>query len=264
MKITKAIHSSDSNPMYLDFWDTVSKIWKTKFNIEPVLIYIDENHDIPINQEYGTVIKFKPIYGVPLYLQNLWVRYWYPSQSLDDIWLISDIDMLPISKNYFINNIKDIDDDVYVHLNPCIESYGMLPSCYHVSKGSNFKKILELHDNWEDSILFLYNSSLGTDPGGHLFGKNHWFADERYSSEKVINYKNKNPNKVIFLPRKDGQNGFRIDRGFWRYDEKLFSMDYYIDLHSIRPYLTHKIEIDKLTNLILNENTNINNGSSNK
>ena len=251
MKITKAIHSSDSNPMYLDFWPIVSKIWKTKFNIEPVLIYIDENHEIPISEEYGTVIKLKPIKNIPTYLQNLWVRYWYPSQSPDDIWIISDIDMLPISKNFFINNLSKIDDDIYVHLNPCIESYGTLPSCYHVAKGYNFKNILELHDNWEDSISFLFNSSLGSDPGGHLSGKNHWFADERHSSEKVLNYKNKQPNKVMFIPRNNGQNGFRIDRPNWRYSEELFNKDYYIDSHSIRPYLTYKAEIDKLTNLIL-------------
>jgi hypothetical protein len=250
MKITKAIHSSDSNPMYLDFWPIVSKIWKIKFNIEPVLIYIDENHDIDISEEYGTVIKLKPVKDIPIYLQNLWVRYWYPSQSLEDTWIISDIDMIPISEKYFITNINQIDDNAYVHLNPCIDTYGTLPSCYHVAKGFMFKKILELHDKWEDSILHLFNLSLGKDPGGHLFGKNHWFADEKYSSEKVLSYKNNNPNEVIFIPRVNGQNGFRIDRTDWVYDEKLLEQDYYIDSHSIRPYSLYKTKIDELINLL--------------
>jgi hypothetical protein len=55
----------------------------------------------------------------------------------------------------------------------------------------------------------------------------------------------------MFIPRNNGQNGFRIDRPNWRYNEELFNIDYYIDSHSIRPYLTYKTEIDKLTNLIL-------------
>ena len=50
MKIKYAIMSSDSNPLYLDFWPIVSKVWKEKFDIEPILYYIDENHDIDITK----------------------------------------------------------------------------------------------------------------------------------------------------------------------------------------------------------------------
>ena len=48
MKIDIAIHSSDSNPLYLDFWESVSRAWKTKIGIEPVLIYIDHDYDTKI------------------------------------------------------------------------------------------------------------------------------------------------------------------------------------------------------------------------
>ncbi len=48
--------SSDSNSLYLDFWPIVSKIWKKKFNITPILYYIDENHNIEISEEFGKVI----------------------------------------------------------------------------------------------------------------------------------------------------------------------------------------------------------------
>jgi len=36
MKIDKAIMSSDDNPLYLDFWQSVSKVWKLKFDIESI------------------------------------------------------------------------------------------------------------------------------------------------------------------------------------------------------------------------------------
>tara|TARA_R100001082_G_scaffold86120_1_gene52705 strand:- start:7880 stop:8668 length:789 start_codon:yes stop_codon:yes gene_type:complete len=250
MKIDYAIHSSDSNPMYLDFWPIVSKIWKLKFNVTPLLIYIDEDHSINIDDTYGEVVKMKPIEGIPLYLQNLWVRYWYTSQKPDSVNIISDIDMLPLSKKYFVDTIADIDDNSYVHINPCIETYGIIPSCYHIAKGSKYKEVLDLHDNWEDSIKFLFGLNMGNDPGGHLAGKNHWFADEYWGSKKVIERMH-TVGDVVLIKRNGGQNGFRIDRPNWGYDEALVPNDYYYDSHSLRPYQDHKDEIDKLVNLVL-------------
>ena len=34
---------------------------------------------------------------------------------------LSDIDMFPISKDYFIDSIKDIDIEKYIHLNPIVD-----------------------------------------------------------------------------------------------------------------------------------------------
>ena len=50
MKIDFVIHSSDSNPYYLDFWPLVSRVWKQVFKLEPVLLYIDANHDVQIDE----------------------------------------------------------------------------------------------------------------------------------------------------------------------------------------------------------------------
>ena len=101
MKIDKVIHSCDNNKFYLDFWPLVSKIWKVKFNVEPILAFIGDE-DVEIDDTYGTVIRMGDVKGVPKYLQALWVRYWLPVTELDTVWMISDIDMLPISKEYFI------------------------------------------------------------------------------------------------------------------------------------------------------------------
>lgn len=242
--------SSNSNSMYLDFWPIVSKIWKLKFNIIPVLYYIDENHEIEISEEYGIVKKLKPVKGIPIYLQCLWIRYWAFQEFLENVCIISDIDMLPLSQKYFIENLENIGDEKYVHLNPCYESYGTLPSCYHVSKGNLFKKILDLHDNWQDSITHLFSLNLGRDPGGHLRGNTQWFADEKFSSDKIFVYKKNNENDVIFLKRENGQNGYRIDRINWNYVPEKVIQGYYYDSHSIRPYSQYQKEINDLVNLL--------------
>lgn len=253
MKINYAIHSSDSNNFYLDFWPLVSKVWKLKFNIEPILIYIDKNQNLEIDETYGTVIRMKEIDGIPNYLQNLWVRYWYPVNFLNEVSIISDIDMFPISKEYFIDSIKEIDDDKYVHLNPIINTLPhpeSLASCYHLAKGYKFKEVLDLADTWESSIWELYNSGLGCDHGihgEHLIGKDRWAADERFATRKINEYKTQND--IVLLNRRGGHGGYRIDRLDWVYSDENFND--YIDSHSIRPYEVYKNEIDNLVEKIL-------------
>jgi hypothetical protein len=230
MKIDIAIHSSDSNPFYLDFWPIVSKLWREKFGIEPILIYIDENHDIPIDSTYGRVLKLKPIPDIPVYLQCLWVRYWIPSQFPDKICMISDIDMLPVSREYFIDQIRGISDDKYVHLNP---NHEFIPSCYHIAKGSLFKKVLELDDMWEDSMKGLHNKPLGHDcfDGSNpiLKDKLQWGADEEFATNKLRGY----PDQSIFalIPRNHG----RINRVNWNYDPIGIAKNQYADAHCVRP-----------------------------
>jgi hypothetical protein len=231
MKIDLPIHSSDSNPMYLDFWPLVSKVWHVRFGLRPLLVYIDENHDIPIDTTYGDVIKMKPVPGVPVYLQCLWVRYWIPSQFPDKICMISDIDMFPVSTNYFVDMLKDISEDKYAHLNASVD---YLPSCYHVAKGVLFKKVLSLHDSWEDSIRMInshtvrpneYNATIE-----FLKDKLLWGIDEEYATKCVRAY----PDQTLFVlfHRRHG----RIDRGNWTWSEKNIDDDVYADSHSIRPY----------------------------
>jgi hypothetical protein len=78
-----------------------------------------------------------------------------------------------------------------------------------------------------------------------------WATDQKYLFEKINDFK-KNINDVILLDRGwSGMANKRIDRAAWSYNPIKVSEGYYIDSHSLRPYFTHKSEIDKLINLIL-------------
>ena len=251
MKIDIAIHSSDSNPYYLDFWPIVSKIWKVKFGVTPLLVYIDENHDIPIDETYGIVVKMKPVEGVPLYIQCCWVRFWIPSQYPDKICMTSDIDMLPISKRYFVQRIEKIPDTGYVHLNAGSTTYGRLPVCYHIAKGSRFKEVLELPDTFEESAHQVNDfpfEEYGHSIPGKTFMK--WGIDEEFSTKKVRKYHDYSI--FHFFPR-DSIHDNRIDRDDWQYQPSDIHRDLYVDSHCIRPYSDpkNKKEIDTLVEYIL-------------
>jgi len=240
MKIDFVVHSSDSNPYYLDFWPLVSRVWKEVFGLEPVLLYIDDNHSIPIDETYGRVIKFKPVEGVPKYLQCLWIRYWWPSQMPDNVSMISDIDMFPLSKHYFIGQISGIPNDKYVHLNPF---HANIPSCYHIALGTLFKDVLGLHDSWEDSVKHLHSLDIGT-THSTIAQQNmtQWGADEKHATDNIRAYHT--PSVFVFLKRTLG----RLDRSDWRYNPQAIKNGVYADSHSIRPYSDpgNRTQIDKL------------------
>ena len=46
MKLDKVIMSCNDNPYYSDFWPLVSKVWKEKIGIDPVLVYVGDASNI--------------------------------------------------------------------------------------------------------------------------------------------------------------------------------------------------------------------------
>lgn len=250
MNIDIAIHSSDSNPLYLDFWESVSRAWKTKLGIEPVLIYIDHDYKTAaISEKYGKVVRMKPIPGIPLYVQCQTVRFWYATQLGDKTGIISDIDMYPLSKYYFKTQIRHIEKHKYVHLNPCISSYGQYPACYHVAMGSTFASVLGSYD-FETYMQMAINYSNNVDTSNGSL--TYWFVDERYSTMLITNH----PDKSIFkfINRNGGECGHRIDRSAWGYSHQLVTNDQYYDAHSIIPFTDHETELNQLVDLMHDAN----------
>lgn len=251
MKIDYAIHSSDSNPYYLDFWPIISEIWKKKFDVIPILVFIGDKN-IELDERFGIVIKLSPIEGIAIHLQAQIVRFWITTTYPNDVSIISDIDMIPLSHHYFVKNIANLNNNDYLHINPCIGSYGRLPACYHIAKGSTFKEVLSIDEQWDLFIRKVLSDKDNLNGFGH--DKMAWFADELYTSKKVLTYNG--GIKINLIERERGQNGYRIDRALWLYSKMLLKYDYYFDSHSIRPYSQHKAEINSIKNTTLIANKN--------
>jgi hypothetical protein len=254
MKVNKVILGSTCHPFYLDFWPIVSKIWKEKFNIHPVLILIHDDENIKVLEEHGTVIYIKPVEGVPLNIQAQCCRYFFPRTEPETTWMISDIDMLPISKYYFIDSIKDISDDKFVNLNA--HSVAANPACYNIAKGKTFIDVLKLPETFEE---FLKQTKWWERGEMHRPGQDlvcfNWCTDEQYSNELILEYyKTIDSTKFVNPPRPGGYCARRVDRIAWnRWTHQQVIDEYVLDAHSVRPYSEFKNEIDTLVNLILNK-----------
>lgn len=231
--------SSDDSPLYLDFWPIVSKAWK-RLGIEPVLIHCGAKRP---DSSLGTIYSIdNTIENMPLAM--CWVRYWLAGQ-MRGVSIITDIDMIPLSKWYFVQQIEDYPTHSYLHLNPCIETYSRFPSCYHVASGSMYQKVLELGDDWNKSYSELLSKSFDNSTCYIKGGNDKWCFDEYQATEMIL----KNKHLVTLINRDGGQSGNRIDRTDWIYDEDKLSKGLYYDSHSLRPYSEFEKEIDRMVRI---------------
>ena len=257
MKVDYVALSSTCDPYYLDFWPLVSKVWKLRFNYTPVLFLIHNDKSVKVSEEFGKVIYFDPLpeSEYPLHIQAQCSRYWLPYTDLNSNWLTSDIDMIPISKQYFIDSLKPISDDKIVSMNA--RAVDLSPCCYIAARGESFKELLNLTDSYEDYLKQIDYKSITYH---HKLYDNsplyqHWGADEAHYNKKVREYPNKNK---FVLTTRHGHTPkntckLRLDRLYAKYEQfdtnQIFK---YIDFHSWRPYNKFKQKIDQIISQLVN------------
>jgi len=238
MKTQYAIMSVDENPYYSEMWDSVACVWRNRMDITPLLVKITNDKNI----ENG-IVKLPIIEVVDTSVQAQLARFWFASTLKNSICITTDIDIFPISKEYFIGQISAIPNSKYIHLNPIYpqndEEHLQLPACYHVASGDTFKEMLNIPDKWEDFVhqVLKYCENKSCRCGNSKY----WFADEVYTRDVLYT----KLEDVHLLPREKGYWYRRINRSDWSYDQDLLKGDYYIDAHSIRPYSSYKTEIDR-------------------
>jgi hypothetical protein len=234
--IDRAIVSSDTNPDYLDFWPIVAKAW-IKLGIKPTLALIADNL-VQVDESLGDVIRFRPIPGVSNALYSQAVRLLLPIIFKDEVCLISDIDMIPISESYFKDSVRSIADDKFVVYRDAAYSSKdqRYPMCYNVAKGTTFQEVFGIKkiDEIPAVIKKWAEKKMG------------WATDE-ILLYAYLNHWNDFNSRCVRLRHTVAR---RIDRSNWSYDLALLKVDYYIDCHSVRPYKRYKKEVDMLTQLL--------------
>ena len=240
MKIDYVIVSSDDNPMYLDFWPIVRDLWSKIIGIKPIWVHISDEDKIIDKGDY-IIHKIKKLDGINSGLQSQIARMYVTKFYEDKVCLTSDIDMLPISKEYFTHTTLPYNDDSIVILSSdAYPNKVRHPICYNAAKGKTFNEILDLNVSFREYCEKLIKFNWG------------WDTDELYFGKMLQQFQNKN--RIIELNRgwTNGMANKRIDRAYWNYNENLFYEQYYIDSHSIRPYTQHKNRINKLLQSIYN------------
>ncbi len=236
MIIDYVLMGSNLDPLYFDFWPIVSKVWKEKFNITPILGLISDRDTDIYESEYGLIKEFKAFDDINTGNQSQIVRM-YLSKYLNGNCIISDIDIIPLSKKYFIDEISDYNNDEILVMSSNhqqTKSINQYPMCYIVGNSKNFDELFNTNLDWYEFVKIVDESS-----------QNKWFSDQVFLYNCINKY---NIEKIKF-PYRSFIND-RIDRSNWTYNIDLLKQGQYIDSHSLRPYNSYKQEIDNLIELI--------------
>jgi len=250
MKIDRVILGCDSHPNYLPFWNLTSKVWSKLTDFRPTLGLIADKIPDDLDTTYGDIILVKPIENIPTARQAQIVRFFLPSQFPEDVCLTSDIDMLPLSNEYFINLIKDVPDDHLAVFSsdstlPGFPNHPSFAVGYNAAKGKVFEKIVQGNMHNFDQKLKQWDSF------------NHgWFTDEIMFFKCWSAWMERKEKTSLF------KRGFnvspdptyinRIDRSNdCLYYQHLLKAGFYYDFHMPRPYKDHADKIHEILSFII-------------
>ena len=255
MKIDRVILSTNANPAYSDFWPIVAKAWQ-KWGIKPTLAFICDRK-IKLDETLGDVIKFEPIQEIPISIQTQTIRLLIPCLFKNDVCIISDIDVLPISKKYFINSIVDVPNDKFVIYNDTHTSCDILisPMCFNAAQGKIFQEIFKINNKEEipKTIKYWWNE---------LTLKKLPLLSSIFAKDKIkfetISFLKSTDERMLALhlqkwpefSRNTVNLGYHhdriIDKNCWKYDTKLLKDEFYTWAHLPLPYKNHKKLNDQL------------------
>lgn len=239
MVINRAIVATDANPLYYEFWPIVARAW-SNIGIAPVVAAIG---DVNLNYAYGNIIKFPLIDNIPSGFIAQVIRFIIPCFYPEEVSIIGDIDMLPLSKAYFTKTVADYDDDkIIVFSGDAYKDEIRYPMCYIAAKGKYFQQIIGINDlRYETIVDFIKNL--------HSLNLN-WDTDELFFARAF----QKSPlfSNAVLLKRGGWHPSAsrRIDRINWRYNNLKLICDYYIDAHCPRPLHQEHAKIKALSNYI--------------
>jgi len=236
MKLDKVILAADDNPAYLQLWPLVACFWKVRIGVEPVLLHVTKVVAEPKITEPG-VYALPLVPGLPSGFQSQIARLYGPLLFPDDVCILSDIDMLPLSKSYYHDAVAGLDDDsVVVFSADAYESRREVryPMCYVAGRGAILTAAFGVEEDFASFARRLARFDWG------------WSTDELYMSQAIARSEHQ---KRVLLRRgwHKGVAHRRLDRTRWSYDPALASADYYVDSHLPRPIDQH---LDSVTALV--------------
>lgn len=258
MKVERVILVSNNNPLYYDFWNNLSKTYKTKFGINPTLIFFGNQDQLDmsdLSSEYGEIILQSEVPNI-LPWQYTWALFYFTKYYKNEVCAVMGIDQIPLGTFFLKDVISNVPENNYTMLidnQYTLEQKhpkkwdegGFSPSAYHIAKGQTFCDVYKFEDSFESEILKIDSLNIKT-----MWG-DKWGTDEAYSCNKLSSFDDRS--RISDLSLSSDFLNRRIDchrHNEVFYDISKLNSNFFIECHACRPYSDHKIYLDNLFNNI--------------
>jgi len=237
MKVGTVLVATDLNPLYCEFIPPFIAAWKKLIPEADICIVLVADAIPETLKPYAQWIQlFVPIPGIHTAFQAQCVRLLYPRQiSRDEGVLITDMDMLPMSRRYYTQPIADISNDSFVvYRDVCLP--GEISMCYNIAHPSTWTSMFGSDDTrtilsaWHSRVTYSGEhggAGWGTDQVTLVHAFNAWGGKKVVLNDSITEFRR--------LDRADPaaftnamQLRLRIQNG------------YYADYHCLRPYSQYR------------------------
>lgn len=236
MKLGAVIASSDLNPMYSDFIPFFIKAWLTLFPEINVIVVLIADFIPEHLLEYEKYINlFKPLVNIHTAYQAQMIRLLYPRDiNCNEGVLITDIDMIPMNKSYYVDSISNISDDAFVSYRDVLYPK-QLAMCYIIASSNTWTSVIG-NEPTEVLLKKYYNNKYDGIPGS--IG---WYSDQEILVNAYDIYKGE---KIMLNDKFTGFNRLnRIEENSfnkYKLTNSILKKEY-SDYHCLKPYTYYKI-----------------------
>lgn len=179
LRLTHALIACDLNAVYLDCWPLAQRAWRELAGLEPVLVLVAAEDTVPEPlRRDPTVHVFKPVDGLHSAFQAQCIRLLYPGLlELDGGVVTSDIDMLPLQRDYFHRPAARIDARHFLAYRDVLLRAHEIPICYNAALPAVWRALFQI-DSEDDARAKLAEWGHGVAYEGVRGGRG-WETDQR-------------------------------------------------------------------------------------
>lgn len=256
MKLTDVLTASNMNPDYYKFIPIFIKTWKKilpEVNIHIIVIADDLIKELIPYKEH--IKLFSPIENIETSFIAQNIRLFYPAllKKAKGGILITDMDIIPMSKKYYIESITNIENNKFVCYRPlsCVGKNEMV-MCYNIAHQNVWSEIFNINslDDIVNTLLSINKKDKYIGENANVYYKPFWITDQLYLYEKTQEW-NKLSNNLIILDNDKINKFTRLDKIYINYYTRDFiKNNNFIDFHMPRPYNSYKQTIDNIVELI--------------
>lgn len=250
------ISTDDSH--FKQYWPIVSTAWKKFFpNVKISLAFVTEREDgdplVQKMREYGEVVLYKVISGIPTANQAKMARHILAGEYGDEICMIEDIDTVPLQSKFVNRVISQREKNKLLVVG--YEVYkgspheGKFPISNISAESFIFREIInpsnlsieELYRSWTNISVYDHKEAVNNDPS--------IFSDESLL-RLLINKWNPNRDKISEANRGADVRTDWVDRSWWHIDYNKLNRGEYFICNFLRPFSDNYHNIEPIVHYI--------------